>query len=91
MAHLVNPDANARTAAVVQLGRLHATQAIEQMSRVLATDRSPTVREAAARGLGLVGSPGALPALQQAAQADENPEVRNSARFAVETIRSQNP
>ncbi len=91
MAHLVNPDDRARGEAVVQLGRLHATQAIDRMSRVLASDRSPQVREAAARGLGLIGNPAALPALQQAAQADDSPEVRTSARFAVDVIRSNNP
>jgi HEAT repeats len=87
--HLSNPDEKARTEAVLQLGRLHATQAEGQLTQVLAADHSPQVREAAARGLGLIGSNTALPALQQAAQADDDKEVRNSARFAVDVIRSQ--
>ena len=91
VAHLANPDEKARAEAVVQLGRLRAAQAVDQMTLVLTSDRSPTVREAAARGLGLIGSSAALPALQQAAQSDEDHEVRNSARFAVDVIRSRNP
>ncbi len=88
---LANPDEKTRAEAVVQLGRLHASQAVDSMTRVLTSDRSATVREAAARGLGLIGTPNALPALQQAAQADEDRDVRNSARFAVEVIRSRTP
>jgi HEAT repeat protein len=45
------------------------------------------VREAAARGLGLIGSSSALSALQYAAQSDDDPEVRRSASFAAEVIR----
>jgi HEAT repeat protein len=89
--HLSNPDEKARMEAVLQLGRVHAAQAVEPMSQVLTSDHSPMVREAAARGLGLIGTPAALPALQQAAQADEDREVRNSARFAVDVIRSHTP
>jgi HEAT repeat protein len=73
----------------VQLGRLRATQAVEPITRLLSSDRSPVVREAAARGLGLIGSPASLPALQQAAQADQDREVRASARFAVDVIQSR--
>jgi HEAT repeat protein len=46
------------------------------------------VREAAARALGLIGSARALPALQHAAQADNDRDVRNSARFAVDVIQT---
>jgi hypothetical protein len=37
---------------------------------------------------GLIAAPQALPALQTAAQADEDREVRHSAQFAAEVIRS---
>ena len=66
-------------------------EALEPLSQMLSGDRSPQAREAAARALGLIGSPASLPALQQAAQADDDREVRNSARFAVDVIRSRNP
>ena len=87
--HLANPDEKARAEAVMQLGRGRVTQAVRPLSEVLSADRSPQVREAAARSLGLIGSSSALPALQQAAQADQDQEVRTSARFAVDVIRSR--
>jgi HEAT repeat protein len=46
------------------------------------------VREAAARALGLIGAPTALSALQYAAQADDDRDVRHSASFAADVIRS---
>lgn len=90
LAHLANPDEKARADALVHLGRIRATQAVDSMTRLLNSDRSATVREAAARGLGLIGSPSAVPALQQAAQSDDDRDVRTSARFAVEVIQSRN-
>ena len=89
--HLANPDDRARMEAALQLGRARATEAVEPLSRMLAGDRSPQAREASARALGLIGTPSALPALQQAAQADDDRDVRNSARFAADVIRSRNP
>jgi|GEM_PF-2950457 hypothetical protein len=80
-------DEQTRAAAAVNLGRLHAEQAIGPLVKALNSDASPKVREAAARGLGLIGSSSALSALQYAAQADDNPEVRHSAGFAYEAIR----
>ena len=62
--------------AALQLGRSRATEAVEPLSQMLSGDRSPQAREAAARALGLIGSPASLPALQQAAQADDDREVR---------------
>jgi HEAT repeat protein len=38
--------------------------------------------------LGLIASPRSLPALIQAAQADNDRDVRHSAQFAVEIIRA---
>ncbi len=86
---LSNADDRARADACVALGRLRATQVVIALSSVLANDRSPLVREAAARGLGLIGSSAALTALQTAAQADDDRDVRSSARFAVDVIRSR--
>lgn len=80
-------DEQARADAAVRLGRLRAEQAVGAIVKALNSDSSPTVREAAARGLGLIGSPNALSALQYAAQADDDREVRHSASFAAETIR----
>jgi HEAT repeat protein len=59
------------------------------LAATLAGDRSPVVRESAARALGLIGSAQALPALQRAAQADSDRDVRRSAQFAVEVIQTR--
>jgi hypothetical protein len=80
-------DEQSRADALVQLGRLRAEQVIGPMVKALNSDTSPKVREAAARGLGLIGSATALSALQYAAQADDDREVRHSASFAAESIR----
>jgi hypothetical protein len=84
---LRNGDEQARADAAVRLGRLRAELAIGPIVKTLNSDSSPKVREAAARGLGLIGSSTALSALQYAAQADDDREVRHSASFAAETIR----
>lgn len=84
-------DEQTRADAAVRLGRLRAEQAIGPIVKALNSDSSPKVREAAARGLGLIGSPSSLSALQYAAQADDDREVRHSASFAAETIRSNLP
>jgi HEAT repeats len=78
----------ARRDAAIQLGRLKATSAVDALTNMLAKDASPIAREAAARGLGLIASPTSLKALIFAAQADDDREVRRSAQFAVEVIRS---
>jgi hypothetical protein len=80
-------DEQARAQAAVILGRMRAEQAVGPIVKALNSDSSPKVREAAARGLGLIGSPTALAALQYAAQSDDDSEVRHSASFAAETIR----
>jgi HEAT repeat protein len=88
---LSSADEQARAGAMVQLGRMKAQQAAEPIGQALAGDRSPVAREAAARALGLIGSPASLPALQRAAQADDDREVRHSAQFAAEVIRANLP
>lgn len=87
---LSNTDDNVRAESVIELGRMKAQRAVDPLAATLSGDRSPMVRETAARALGLIGSPQALPALQHAAQADSDREVRRSAQFAVEVIHSRN-
>jgi HEAT repeats len=84
---LRNGDEQVRADALVCLGRLKAQRAIGPLVKALNSDGSPKVREAAARGLGLIGAPSSLSALQYAAQSDNDRDVRHSASFAAEVIR----
>jgi hypothetical protein len=85
---LSDPNDRTRMDAVLNLGKLKADQAVDPVAATLAGDRSPAVRDAAARALGLIGSPKGLAALKYAAQADSDRDVRHSAQFAVEVIQS---
>jgi hypothetical protein len=85
---LADANENTRADSVLQLGRLKAARAIDPLAATLAGDRSSKVREAAARALALIGSPKALPALQQAALADSDRDVRRSAQFAVDVVQN---
>jgi hypothetical protein len=85
---LQSPEPRDRADAVVQLGRLHAPGSVGSLSAALNNDRSPMVREAAARGLGLIGSPDSLDALQRAAQSDDDKTVRSSASYSADLIRT---
>jgi hypothetical protein len=85
---LSDPSAQVRAEASIRLGRSKDRHAVAPLVRVLQDDSSPAVREAAARALGLIGAPSSLSALQNAAQADEDRDVRRSASFAAEVIRS---
>ena len=85
---LADPNESVRLDAVMQLGKLKADRAIDPVAATLSGDRSPAVRDAAARALGLIGSPRGLTALKYAAQADGDRDVRHSAQFAVEIIQS---
>jgi hypothetical protein len=85
---LSHGDETVRRDAVMELGRQKAESAIDALAATLAGDRSPIVRDAAARALGLIGSPRALTALMHAAQADSDRDVRRSAQFAVEVIQT---
>lgn len=85
---LRSPEEAARRDAAMELGRMKAERALDPLTATLAGDQSPVVREAAARGLGLIGAPRSLTALIRAAQADADRDVRHSAQFAVEIIRS---
>ena len=88
LARLSNPDEALRRESVMELGRSKNERGIDPLAATLAGDKSPSVRDAAARALGLIGSPRALTALIQAAQADNDRDVRHSAQFAVEIIRA---
>jgi hypothetical protein len=83
---LANPDERTRSDAALQLGHMKAERAVDRLSAVLGNDRSPAVREAAARALGLIGSPRGMAALRQAGQADNDRDVRRSAQFALDVI-----
>lgn len=85
---LSHPDEQTRADAAMQLGRLKAMNAIDPLAATLSGDRSPLARDAAARALGLIGSPKALTALKYAAQADTDRDVRHSAQFSIEVIQS---
>jgi HEAT repeat protein len=82
-------DERVRADAAVQLGRLRAERAVDPLAATLAGDSSPVVREAAARGLGLIGSVKGLAALRRAAQVDGDRDVRHSAMFAVDVIQAR--
>jgi hypothetical protein len=84
--HLRNPDEQARVDAVTRLGRLKAQRALDPLAATLAGDSSAKVREAAAKALGVMGSPKALPALQRAAKNDADRDVRHTAEFAIELV-----
>jgi hypothetical protein len=85
---LSNQDERVRCDAAIDLGRMKAQQAVDQLSTMLQSDRSPQARETAARALGLIGNPRALATLQNAALADNDREVRHSAQFSAEVIRA---
>jgi hypothetical protein len=82
-------DANVRRDAIMDLGRMKAERAIDPVTAAMNTDANPVVRDAAARALGLIGNSRSLPALIRAAQSDNDRDVRHSAQFAIEVIRSQ--
>jgi len=85
---LNDPSPSARVEAVMRLGRSRVQSAVPSLIQLLSRDSSAQVREAAARALGLIGSPQALSALQTAGLADDDPEVRHSAQFAIEVVRN---
>jgi hypothetical protein len=85
---LQDTQETARRDAAMDLGRMHAEQAIDPLTQLLSHDQSAAVRDAAARALGLIGSRRSLTALIYAAQADQDRDVRHSAQFAIEVIRN---
>jgi hypothetical protein len=85
---LSSPKDRDRMEAAITLGRNKVAKAIEPLQQLLSSDPSARVREAAARALGLIGSLSSLKALQTAAQSDDDRDVRTSAQFAAEAIRT---
>lgn len=85
---LNDPSPRTRAEAILRLGRARDRRAVSVLVRSLQDDNHPEVRDAAARALGLIGSPQALAALQHAAGADDDRDVRRSASFAAEVIRA---
>jgi len=83
---LADRNERVREEAVLALGRARAVRAVDPLAATLAGDASPSVREVAARSLGLIGSPKALPALRRAAQVDSDKDVRRSAQFAIDVV-----
>lgn len=88
LSSLNDPVARTRADGCIGLGRAKDTRAIAPLSRCLKEDDNPQVRDAAARALGLIGSPTSLDALQRAAGSDADRDVRRSASFAAEIIRA---
>jgi epoxyqueuosine reductase len=85
---LNDPNPQSRADAIIALGRSRDRQAVAPITRALREDGSPIVRESAARALGLIGMTASLDALQRAAQADPDRDVRKSASFAADVIRA---
>jgi hypothetical protein len=85
---LSSPRERERIDAIVTLGSSRLLKGVEPLERILSSDPSARVREAAARALGLIGSPASVRALQTAAQGDDDRDVRHSAQFAAESIRA---
>jgi hypothetical protein len=85
---LNDPDERVRAEAMMRLGRSKNRRAVGPLQKALREDASPAARDAAARALGLIGAPASLNALQKAAQADDDRDVRHSAAFAAEVIRA---
>jgi hypothetical protein len=85
---LGDPDESVRADSAIQLGRMKATRAIDPLAARLAGDKSPVVRDAAARALGLMGSSKSLPALTRAALDDNDRDVRRSAQFSKDVIQT---
>lgn len=88
LSQLNDANASVRRDAAVELGRMKAVSQVDALMSMLAKDASPIAREGAARALGLIAAPRSLTALIYAAQADNDREVRHSAQFAAEVIRS---
>jgi HEAT repeat protein len=79
---LSDEDAGVRAAAADALGRMGTEDAVGPLSRLLAEDPSPNVRQTAAQSLTLIGSPPALAALTKGLQS-ALPDVRRLAARAL--------
>jgi len=81
----VEQDEFVRRAAAVSLGQLRSREAVPVLAETLGDERAPDdVRREAARALGLIGDPSAVPALRAALTA-RDPYL---ARIAFEALRA---
>jgi hypothetical protein len=90
LAGLIHSSERVRVQSIQRL-REHAFRLeVEALVALVTNDPSPTVREAAAKSLGLVarGSSVALQALRRSAKEDKDPEVRRTALFAAEILQT---
>jgi hypothetical protein len=88
LSQLRDPSETVRRDAAMDLGRMKAQKAVDPLIQLLSKDANPIARDGAARALGLIASPRSLNALIYASQADNDRDVRHSAQFAVEIIRT---
>ncbi len=84
---LEDDDPKVRVKVVTALGQPKNVRAIRQLAEVLKNDRETTVRAAAARALGQVGSKQVIPVLEQAMYDDAS--VRCQAVLALRRIGSE--
>ncbi len=75
-----------RANAVEALGYLGSGDALARLLHVLVKDKNTRVRGAAARGLGILKNPEAIPALQKAAADDSSLTVKDEAIWALEQM-----
>ena len=74
-----------RHEAAFGLGTIGDTSCVEALAHALTSDPDPTVRHEAAIAMAQVSGPDALQALAQAAS-DQNPDVADSASYAIQEI-----
>jgi cyclophilin family peptidyl-prolyl cis-trans isomerase/HEAT repeat protein len=78
-------EARTRRRAALALGRVGLREAVDPLTRVLAADEEPDVRQMAAFALGLIGDPAARPALL-ASLNDQDPLTQGRAAEALGLI-----
>lgn len=82
---LSDPEAGVRATAASSLGDLQAGVAVEELSRLVASDKSSVVRIKAAQALRKIGDPAGAPALASALDAVEV-SLRREAAQGLETL-----
>jgi len=79
-------DRALRAQATLAVGRIGTDEAVDILSGIVATDRDPTVRRTAAKGLAESGNLRSVPALIRAMADDDDAGVRRQAATAVATL-----
>ena len=85
---LESSQADVRSHAAWQLGRLGDTSAVPALIQALESDENEDMRWTAAWALAELGDPTAIPALEAASEQDESDEVRSRAWKALQILRS---